>query len=638
MLTTTADRLSYIETHQQRRYMRKLTTSEFVEKVQSRLRGNLDLSEFEYINNSTKSTVICPVHGRFQATPNSLMNGYGCVQCSTQARGLKRRTKLEDFVTKATAVHCGAYDYSKVELDGQNKVTILCPKHGEFKQKPSSHMSGRGCPACGKEAISVKSKMPQSEFLRKAMETHGDRYDLSKAIVSGLQSKIVAICREHGEFYPTANNFLNGSGCPKCARSKVGAIARKPVVSIISKALKVHQGRYGYGKITYKDQQAFLKVICPVHGVFSQRAQDHLKGIGCRKCAQPVHDLESFKEEATLVHGGFYDYSKAQYVNAAVKVEIVCPEHGSFWQLPACHVSLQNGCPRCAKVGPSSGQVELFEFISKHAEAEMEFTLTNSRQRLDIAIPSMSLAFEYHGLIWHSTKFSTDARKDFKKHKLAESEGIRILHVYQDEWENNRKAVENTILSALGRLPKISARDCVVVEISSAEASAFYAANHLQGGCTAPLHFALCHNGGVVACMSFGVARSVRKNSDRSVWELFRYAATCTVVGGASRLLTHFKRRNLEAKVLVSYSDTRMFSGKMYERLGFTRDGETPPDYKYTNGNTKVGRVHKSRFQRRLLPSMFKNFDPNLSEAKNCLNNGWYQIFDCGKVRWVLAL
>ena len=54
------------------------------------------------------------------------------------------------------------------------------------------------------------------------------------------------------------------------------------------------------------------------------------------------------------------------------------------------------------------------------------------------------------------------------------------------------------------------------------------------------------------------------------------------------------------------------------------------------NGSYKVGRIHKSKFQRKNLPDMLSVFDPNLSEAENCRNNGWYQIFDCGKKKWVL--
>jgi len=49
------------------------------------------------------------------------------------------------FIKKAKLIHGDKYDYSKVDYK-QNKIIIICKKHGEFQQIPCSHLSNRSCP------------------------------------------------------------------------------------------------------------------------------------------------------------------------------------------------------------------------------------------------------------------------------------------------------------------------------------------------------------------------------------------------------------------------------------------------------------------------------------------------------------
>ena len=54
--------------------------------------------------------------------------------------------------------------------------------------------------------------------------------------------------------------------------------------------------------------------------------------------------VSRFKE----VHGDKYDYRNVVYTKMINKVEIICPEHGSFFQSPHGHLKGQ-GCPKCGK-------------------------------------------------------------------------------------------------------------------------------------------------------------------------------------------------------------------------------------------------------------------------------------------------
>lgn len=62
---------------------------------------------------------------------------------------MPKRITTESFVAEAKARHGSKYDYSKTKyVDCSTKVCIICPKHGEFSQNPSGHLSGKGCPKC----------------------------------------------------------------------------------------------------------------------------------------------------------------------------------------------------------------------------------------------------------------------------------------------------------------------------------------------------------------------------------------------------------------------------------------------------------------------------------------------------------
>lgn len=619
--------------------MRKLTREEFVEKALSRAKRPVDLSQFEYGGSAAKSTAICPTHGPFQISANALMNRIGCAKCFDDSRGDTTRLTTEGFIIKARNTHGDRYDYSLVKyVTSQKKVKILCAVHGEFEQGANSHLGGRGCPKCRNDATGDKWRMSNDEFLARCRETHGDRYDLSKVSYSSMAKKVEIVCPTHGSFFPVAGNFTGlGSGCPGCGREAVGLKSRKPLEYYVARAREKHGDKFSYLGLIYKGPIAFLLIDCPEHGKFEQVAQDHIKGIGCTKCSSPLYDQDSFLSLAKALHKGRYSYENATYYRALEKVQITCPTHGAFWQTPSSHISGGQGCPRCAGVGPSTGQIEIADFLREHAEVALEKRLLPSTRRLDIFLPEHNLAVEFHGLIWHSTKFAKDPKKDYTKHKVAELAGIRVIHIYQDEWEYRQEIVKRTLLSAVGSLQKIGARLTEVRSVDKLEANTFFEENHLQGAPKSSVFLGLYLENRLVSCMAFNVSRSIRRNTDSGLWELQRYASTCTVVGGAGRLLAKFKSLDL-CHTLVSYSDTRLFSGAMYQRLGFSLEHETGPDYCYVSWSLTDGRIHKAKFQRSHLAKRLENFDPSKSEVQNCFDHGWYQLFDCGKKKWVLKL
>ena len=621
----------------------RITQDQFLERMKN-IHPQYDFSQFKYLGNAVKSTVLCSRHGAFEAHPNSLSNGQGCRACGVERSAKSRTITFPEFVEKARSVHGDAYDYTHLSEDwvqATKKAKIYCNTHGEFfEQRPDLHLRGRGCPKCGRLRIGVALLDSQDEFVAKCLNVHGKTYDLSKVTYSGSMNPVEVICRIHGSFFPRAGNFINRqSGCPSCANAAVGLMSRKPEHSYLARGVKAHAGKYAYGKVIYENGKSYITVICKEHGKFRQLADDHLKGIGCQKCATPVHDQLSFVAEATKVHGGKYSYEKAVYVNATEKVTITCPNHGEFNQGPSYHVNSGQGCPACARTLTSKGQTEVSDILKEHVSVIDNFRLPSGKH-IDVYVPSLKIGVEYHGLIWHSEKFSSGPTRDYIKHNEALAAGIRLLHIYSDEWAYRSHVVTAMLHSLIGVTGKrVFARQCSIELVDDSDATNFYEDTHIQGAVNSPCYnLGLRFEGSLVAVMSFSRVTSIRgSKASAEVRELRRFSTNCTVVGGASRLLRAFLRSFQDVKEVISYSDNRLFTGGMYEKLGFTLTSVSEPSYCYVNPSVKW-REEKYKFTRaRMVKRTGFTFDPGMSERDNCMANNWHRLYDCGKTKWTLV-
>jgi len=118
----------------------------------------------------------------------------------------------------------------------------------------------------------------------------------------------------------------------------------------IERARKVHGDRYDYSKVLYVAAISKVKIICPEHGEFEQQPTNHYIGRGCRECVgnKPL-TLDRFIERANKIHKGRYDYSRVEFTNVESKIEIICPDHGPFFQRLFSHLKGFN-CGRCGQV------------------------------------------------------------------------------------------------------------------------------------------------------------------------------------------------------------------------------------------------------------------------------------------------
>ena len=261
---------------------------------------------------------------------------------------------LETWLARFHAAHGERYDYRDVTAfrGGKTALTIRCVAHGPFQQTAQKHALGQGCPACGYVARSETQLFDTPQWVAKAREVHGDRYDYAKSVYRGDRENVTITCTAHGDFEQGAGTHTQGRGCPKCGNAA--------------------------------------------------------KARGRRK------DASHFIRRARAVHGDVYDYTKVEYRSALEKVEIVCPKHGAFWQSPANH-AWGYGCQRCVHGAPSKREDELFALVRTiRPDAEQSNRKLIAPKELDIVVPSLKLAIEFNGVYWHSDRRTAIDAAHFK--------------------------------------------------------------------------------------------------------------------------------------------------------------------------------------------------------------------------------
>lgn len=191
-------------------------------------------------------------------------------------------------------------------------------------------------------------KLTTEEWITKAKQIHGNKYDYSKVNYVNARTKIKIICPEHGEFLQLANGHLQGYGCKECGL----ASKTKTLQKFIKEANIAHSNKYKYTKTNYINAISKVIITCPIHGEFLQTPHHHIEGGGCPDCAVKARtsSTETFIKHAINIHGiDSYNYSLVKYTLAHVPVEIVCKVHGKFKQSPNSHLN-GRGCPKCGEL------------------------------------------------------------------------------------------------------------------------------------------------------------------------------------------------------------------------------------------------------------------------------------------------
>lgn len=221
---------------------------------------------------------------------------------------MKKPFTTEKFIEKARAIHGERYDYSKTKYTlSKSKVIIICKKHGEFTQIANSHLQGHGCQLCKPGAANILTKvvkMNKQEFIERAKQIHGDKYEYNNLCFGGNKKRLNIICRKHGPFQQSAWNHLSGFGCRVCSNT-VPLNATK----FIEKSKQIHGDKYDYSMTVYTKIRDKVSIICKQHGEFEQVAKNHLEGYGCQKCGL-IRRMSTVQSKPEIAFLDFFNVPK----------------------------------------------------------------------------------------------------------------------------------------------------------------------------------------------------------------------------------------------------------------------------------------------------------------------------------------
>lgn len=507
-------------------------------------------------------------------------------------------------------------------------LCLICNNHWE--PRPNNLLNaGSGCPNCG-----PKYKGKPFEQVKAQVEKARPTIKVLARISKANNSRFLFQCRTCAhEWSAITQNVLRGANCPSCANC-----LRYTRERFIARAEEKFGKFLDYSKVP-KEISAGTKVElrCPKHGGFSVLASEHLNNLKfpCARCAKETQvENQTFTREEFIVRskaifGNLFGYKSLVYTGLHSYLTLTCKIHGDFQILGYNHLHRGSGCGRCNAV-ESSPQKKIREAV----ESKGITCLTNTRKivkghEIDVYLPEYKLGIEVNGVYWHCDENKT---KDYHYNKTlaCKKEGITLLHVWDYEVRNKLPIILSMIRARVGKNKRVYARKCEVVSLDTKEARAFLDVTHIQGADRSSIYLGLKHKDDLVMVMSFSKPRFDSEGD----WELVRLSSKrgLTVVGGASRMLSAFRKQHVGS--IVSYANLRYSQGGVYRELGFAYAHKTSPNYAWIKGSLRYSRYQT---QKHKLGSILANFNECESESENMRRHGFLRVFDCGNLVYKLV-
>lgn len=287
------------------------TTEDYWKEVKEVLGDNyenFDFSNALFTGVNKPIKYFCKKHNKWVEKKQArelLNNSYGCGTCVTEKR---KKTKIEKsrkkFFEEAPKIHDNYYNYDKVVfVDMTTYVTITCPKHDDFQQKPIKHINAKqGCNQCGEERCADGQRMTKEEFIKRAIETHGDEhysYHLVNYINCNTNVNIYCnICNK--SFQQIPYNHIHKSGCADCGINK-RANKMKLIASENFWKVANNDERFDFSKYVYSKAITKSVITCKhCHEPFSSSPNNYLSGKGCPNCC--LKTKKKFNEELKQIY------------------------------------------------------------------------------------------------------------------------------------------------------------------------------------------------------------------------------------------------------------------------------------------------------------------------------------------------
>jgi len=332
------------------------------------------------------------------------------------------------------------------------------------------------------------------------------------------------------------------------------------------------------------------------------------------------------------------------------RCEIFCNRcsSNSFFHSVTINAKLRSQIDPCSKCNPnlhnrSLLEEEMAEFIKNIYQGEIKFndrsifSGSSKFSECDVYLPEIRISFEFNGLYWHSEAYK-DKKYHQEKSQFLLDRGIRLHHIWEDDWNYKKNIVKSMISSSIGKYErKIFARKCQISEVPKKQYKIFCEDNHLKGYCPASRVLGLYYEGELVSLMSFSKTRKLIESKNTFYdYELIR---SCTklntlIVGGVSRIVKNFMKNSNGS--LVTYCDISFspdHSKTSYSKCGFVLVSKTDPGYYWVIDGRKSNRLN---WTKKKLISL--GHDPKETGDSIMNSLGYYKIWDCGNYKFEMIL
>lgn len=267
---------------------------EAIANMSRRHNNKFDYSKVVFKDYRSPITIICPKHGEYVTNyekhmqDSALKSGCcpGCVYDARSSNKISYEETLkrinEKFPDKGYNVTLDAWKEKGVN------IWVTCPKHGSWYANRYWLFKGDGCPKCNVEKRTRAQTYTADDFIKKAIEKHGNKYDYSRVEYKGTEVPVEIICPIHGSFWQRlhAHSGSQKRGCPECWKQDHPSLQPKKIETFIKDARAVHGDKYNYDKVVYINNKVPVVVTCPEHGDFSVKPNNHLTGkSGCPMCS-----------------------------------------------------------------------------------------------------------------------------------------------------------------------------------------------------------------------------------------------------------------------------------------------------------------------------------------------------------------
>lgn len=304
-------------------------------------------------------------------------------------------------------------------------------------------------------------------------------------------------------------------------------------------------------------------------------------------------------------------------------------------------------CQICYPLNKSIEQAEILDFI-KSICSDDEKIIENTRsvlksgKEIDIYLPNKQIGIEYDSFYFHGENSAEKSHKyHLDKTVDAENLGIKLMHIFEDEWFNKKEIIKSKLKSIISpdKTSTVFARKLLIKQIDYTEFSAFVEEYHIQGTIPCTIYLGAFLKDELIGVSSFSYPRislGGAVSNENNKMELVRYATKQRVIGLCSKFLAHLKKLQSKIESVYSYADRRFTSriGNLYQKSGFILESESDPNYWYFKNGYHI-RYHRYGFRKSELHKKLDIFDPNLSEWENMKRNDYDRIWDCGNLKFV---